>query len=259
MSAAVTDVVLFDPAAIELATDPREGVLQCCEQGKAWLAYAVEHRLIEQIVQLRSQAGLLEALARQMHLGKEAARAATELVRQAERAIGVAIRTGQEAGDIETIEEAKSRGGKTSQHGCDTTVSKPKPTDYAAHHELSGPGIYAMTDGVSDERFEAAIGEAKVEGNLSRANVVRKIKGTTPARASVARPEILRNTHHLQPTKVIGRTVVGLEGFCMGVALLEPEHYEGLDQNDVEEWSSSLRKSLRSLNQFAKELNHVRV
>ena len=33
-----------------------------------------------------------------------------------------------------------------------------------------------MTDGVSDTDFEDAIGEAKAEGNLSRANVVRKIR-----------------------------------------------------------------------------------
>lgn len=34
-----------------------------------------------------------------------------------------------------------------------------------------------MTDGVSDEQFETAIDEAKDEGNLSRANVVRKVQG----------------------------------------------------------------------------------
>jgi len=33
-----------------------------------------------------------------------------------------------------------------------------------------------MTDGVSDADFEDAIGESKAEGNLSRANVVRKLR-----------------------------------------------------------------------------------
>src|SRR5262249_47258596 len=45
---------------------------------------------------------------------------------------------------------------------------------------------YAMTDGVSDTDFEDAIGEAKAEGNLSRANVVRKVRrrrGEPPAPA----------------------------------------------------------------------------
>ena len=43
-----------------------------------------------------------------------------------------------------------------------------------------------MTDGVSDSDFEDAIGEAKVEGNMSRANVVRKVRrrrGEPPAPA----------------------------------------------------------------------------
>jgi hypothetical protein len=33
-----------------------------------------------------------------------------------------------------------------------------------------------MTDGISDTDFEDALGEAKAEGNLSRANVVRKVR-----------------------------------------------------------------------------------
>jgi hypothetical protein len=45
---------------------------------------------------------------------------------------------------------------------------------------------YSMTDGVSDSDFEDALAEAKEEDNLSRANVVRKIK--KPAPASDAEP-----------------------------------------------------------------------
>ncbi len=33
-----------------------------------------------------------------------------------------------------------------------------------------------MTDGVTDEEFAEALDEAKAEGNLSRANVVRKLR-----------------------------------------------------------------------------------
>jgi hypothetical protein len=36
--------------------------------------------------------------------------------------------------------------------------------------------LYAMADATPDD-FDAAIEEAKAEGNLSRANVVRKVKG----------------------------------------------------------------------------------
>ena len=51
----------------------------------------------------------------------------------------------------------------------------------------NGAGIYAMTDGVSDADFEDAIGEAKAEGNLSRANVVRKIRQRRSRGAARAR------------------------------------------------------------------------
>ncbi|SHR21298.1 Uncharacterised protein [Mycobacteroides abscessus subsp. abscessus] len=38
-----------------------------------------------------------------------------------------------------------------------------------------------MTDGVSDEQFEEVITQAKVEGDLSRANVARKCKDKAQA------------------------------------------------------------------------------
>ena len=38
---------------------------------------------------------------------------------------------------------------------------------------------YAVADDVTNEQFDAAIDEAKAEGNLSRANVVRKVRGET--------------------------------------------------------------------------------
>ncbi len=38
--------------------------------------------------------------------------------------------------------------------------------------------VYKITDDVTDEQFEEAITEAKDEGNLSRANVVRKVGKT---------------------------------------------------------------------------------
>lgn len=102
---------------------------------------------------------------------------AAEFVRRAERGLGVAIREGQERGDVlrkgQRVDRLQSR-----QENRDTVISRP--TDYAQPHELSGEpqgfGIYGMTDGVSDEQFEEAVTEARDEGNLSRANVAHKCK-----------------------------------------------------------------------------------
>jgi hypothetical protein len=52
------------------------------------------------------------------------------------------------------------------------------PADFASGSELrgNGAGIYHLADGVSDEEFEDALGQAKAGQDLSRANVVRKIR-----------------------------------------------------------------------------------
>ena len=52
-------------------------------------------------------------------------------------------------------------------------------SDFASVTELhgkKGDGIYALTDNATDDQFESALTEARDEGNVSRANVVRKLK-----------------------------------------------------------------------------------
>lgn len=100
--------------------------------------------------------------------------AAAEIVRRAERCLGLAIRKGQEEG---RIAKRGDIGGNRKAESDDVHVLH-RPTDFAAPDDLSNArgGIYAMTDGVAAEHFEAAIESAKAEKNLSRANVVRKAK-----------------------------------------------------------------------------------
>jgi hypothetical protein len=111
----------------------------------------------------------------QKQLGKDAQLAAAEIVRRAERGIGLAIRRGQQNGKIRRRGDHGERAGGDSD---DNTISRPGPANYATTGELrgNGAGIYHMTDGVSDEDFEEALAEAKTEQDLSRANVVRKIR-----------------------------------------------------------------------------------
>lgn len=71
-------------------------------------------------------------------------------------------------------------GGKRRHGQLGTSDTEHKPTATSILGE--GPirtQVAAMTDEVSDEDFDAAIEEAKQEGNLSRANVARKVKPTT--------------------------------------------------------------------------------
>lgn len=54
---------------------------------------------------------------------------------------------------------------------------------FADHNERTD--IYRVTDDVSDDQFEAAVTEAKAEGDLSRANVVRRPPWPCPGRLGV--------------------------------------------------------------------------
>lgn len=89
-----------DPSVLERAADPGEFIVQACERAKAWLREALEHGDIEQIAECKSQAEAVRVYTMSKQLGKDAELAATEIVRRAERGIGVAIRRGQALGEI---------------------------------------------------------------------------------------------------------------------------------------------------------------
>lgn len=97
---------------------------------------------------------------------------------RAERGLGVAIRAGQEAGEIATIEVAAKRREELKKGTLSSEDTVPSARAFASRAELYGGlgdnGIYAMTDNVSDERFALVLTEAQSEGNVSRSNIVRK-------------------------------------------------------------------------------------
>lgn len=167
-----------DPGFIERSADPGEFIIQACERAKTWLREALDHGDIDQIVEVKSQAEAVRVYTMQKQLGKDAQLSASEIVRRAERGIGVAIRRGQEAGEI-----YKREGGQPRKFNQGETTVKPRPvTDFVSYDDLRGndAGIYDMTDGVTDEQFDAVVANARAEGNLTRANVVRKLKRMVP-------------------------------------------------------------------------------
>ena len=97
------------------------------------------------------------------------------MVRRMEHALVTAIRDGQKAGEIESITEARSRA-RSNQNVGNALIAKPRPLDFEPNLYSNGSQLLQMADGVSREDFETALSEAKDEGNVSRANVVRKIK-----------------------------------------------------------------------------------
>lgn len=178
------------PAGIQsLSPDAREaGVTRYLSDARDRLALALRETGPESVASIRAELSTVQEMTRQLGLSKEIQNDAAEMVRRSEYALGKAIRAGQEAGVVRT------RGGKRGVHvpGVRGSISQTSATkvcdiasatDFATNAMLYGDergdktnGIYAMADGVGENEFEEALTAAREEGNVSRANVVRKIR-----------------------------------------------------------------------------------
>ncbi len=65
---------------------------------------------------------------------------------------------------------------------------------------------------------------------------------------------VIGRVRKLDPVRISRETVNALEGLAMGVSLLDPEDFQSLTVADREEWATSLKTSMRSLNRFMKEM-----
>src|SRR5215470_13528498 len=99
-----------DLDVIDRCADPAEFVVQACQRAKAWLTEALERGEIEQIAEIKSQAEAVRVYTTQKQLGRDAQLAAAEIVRRAERGIGLAIRRGQANGEIARRGDRGGRG-----------------------------------------------------------------------------------------------------------------------------------------------------
>lgn len=174
-AANVAELEALSPQARELA------VTHMLDEARSWLAHAMEATEPRRIAEFRAFMATVAETTRQLGLAREIQLDAQEMVRRAERGVGVAIRRGQETGEIATRDEMKSYAGQVRQRRDETASldRKPAPSDFVPSRDdltTNGAGILNLTDGVSDEAFEAGLAEAKDEENLSRANVVRKVQ-----------------------------------------------------------------------------------
>lgn len=305
-----------EPGFLERSADPAEFVIQACERAKTWLREALDHGDIDQIVEVKSQAEAVRVYTMQKQLGKDAQISATEIVRRAERGMGLAIRKAQDSGDLNrpgTHEGNQYTIGTVHQHDS----SKPKVTDFASKGELygggrpGGAGIFHLTDDVSNQAFEEAVEEAKADGDLSRASLARRIRAKTPrprsddwipepgdnhGEAPVQRRKLIRawaekgyssrqmaqmlggmRSHTIREigremgveiaadaiigktrihdsSRIVRETVHGLEGFVMGLDLV---NFDDLDPAEVSEWTASLADSTRRLSRFIRQLKET--
>ncbi len=172
----MSDLVVIpqDPAALDTVKDPAAVMVALVDQARTMLAQAQGMEGLADVIEWKSRAEAIRVYTQQKDMGHEAELSAAEIVRRAERRIGQLIREGQAAGEI------RAKG----EHGV-LHDQKNSPNDYLTPGEPQA-AVWAITDNVSDDAFEEAIAEAKEEGNLSRANVVRKVKPTTADRIKAA-------------------------------------------------------------------------
>ncbi len=153
--------------------DQETDVADRINQARIWIANAGQVTELLPALQFNSLVVAIEKTARQLGLSKEVRSDAQEVVRRSERCVGVAVRNAQDEGTLTGQDSSRTlgTGGKRRGHQSTTTsIGDVIPRG------RSRTETYAITDGVSDERFEQAIAEARAEGCLSRANVARKAR-----------------------------------------------------------------------------------
>jgi len=306
-------VLAADAELLERSADPAGFVVAACERARAWLREALEHGGIEQIAEIKSQAEAVRVYTAQKQLGKDAELAAAEVVRRAERGIGVAIRRAQHDGQVAKRGDRGGRGAPGVRGG--------NPGDARGDHLGSSAaffrngkeraGSYAMADGVSDTEFEDALRQAKADRDLSRANVVRKIRQRRGAasepgqqvpepadrspKAAARRRELIGQlaargmasqqigeqlgigsdrvrrearehgidiradaavgrARRFDTNRIVRETVHALEGLAMGAGLADLAE---IDPAEAPQWAASLRRSLRALRRFARQIEQV--
>lgn len=278
------------PGTLGEYSDPAAFVELALTRAKEWLVEAIEQGDIGSIVELKSQAEAIRVYTTQKQLGKDAELNAAEIVRRAERGLGLAVRKGQDEGTIRTPADRDHTWLNQHGRGPFRDVGKTSPTEiFNNHAEVTD--AYAMTDDVSDEQFEEALATARDEKNLARANIVRKIKGESvddklnvarqlaasgntvqqiATRLGYTRPgmveflkrhdievpaeHVVRGTRNLNSTRIVDAAVGSVNGIGM---LFDQIVYSDLPAENVQGWLAILNESIRSLTTLRNRLKET--
>lgn len=237
------------------------------------------------VAAIKAELSTVAEATKQLGLSKEIQEDAVEMIRRAEYALRRAHRSAQESGTL------PNRGGWADGHREPISIGTTKAL-YGGDETRAQ--IIAMTDGVEESDFEDALAEAREEGNLSRANVVRKIKQQASPQTRDQRAEIIAEMaaegHHRDqvarhlgigrgavndiakdyrinfPADSVGRvrradsarivreTVNTLEGVLLALPLVD---LDDLDPIEAEQWTASLTKSLSELRRFNNKIKEA--
>lgn len=221
-------------------------------QSRFGLQVAIAAQNLPGIMEWKAKASAIQDLARQLQLGKDMQLDAAEFLRRAERGLGVAIRGGQARGEIR-------RGGQSDTYGNAWVTSQPLttrsgPNDFASQSELHGAnlprtGIYAMTDGVTNEAFEAALAEARQEANLSRANVARKAREQSKPDPVIDADPCTPVRKTARGRKTVQGMAIDLHGWAAAIIDIDPAE---VPTDEVAQEIKSISESMCSIRKFMK-------
>lgn len=205
-----------------------------------WLG---EVEKIEDVIHQKCATEAIATFIREKELGRSAELAAAEIIRRCERRIAQLIRVGQEAGEI------RKRGDNTKDPVLQENLVSPSAYIRGSKEIVDA---YAMTDGVTEKKFDEVIAEAKAEGNLSRANVVRKVKGTPAPKSE--RSEWQRGTRRIDPNRIMAQTAIALDALVSTIPMVD---IPALDPDVIAQWAGPMKQSLLALNRFLKEITNA--
>lgn len=280
------DVQDHSPAMREVA------VSSYLEHAKEWLSTAVEMTGPDVIAGARAEIATAAEATKQLGLSREIQLDAEEMVRRAEYALGKAVRKGQAEGEVGSRADAGWTARNLQSQGQTLKTS----TEEIFTSSQQRTEIYALSDNATPDQFEAALGEARAEGNPSRANVVRKVKQanlptTRDAKADVisdlaaegyssrqmvdrlgvseSRVREIARAYDIEipADAVIGKQVKRMDHTAaVESAVTELENWAGslkyidltqVDFSEADEWAASLTDSLTELRRFIKQIKET--
>lgn len=223
----------------------------------------------QSIVEWKAKAGAIQELTKQLQLSKGLQLDAAEFVRRTERALGVAIRVGQQEGTVETTADAKRRAGRKRQGSApsyEDGAGKTPVNTLLTHTEQTGGkhrehSVFALTDGVTDVQFAEALAEARTEGNLSRANVARKARAkaalvdSAPVEPEpVPSPEPKRRLTKHDSAEMLANISGMLNGIVETLPFVDPSD---IDFSASKAVVQSIRTSMIRIRALLKEIENV--
>lgn len=222
----MTDLLPVESDVASLELDPVAYMATVLHRAKSWLD---EAQNIDDVRNAKAIAIGYENVIREKEMAFDAQLAATEIVRRCERRVGELVRRGQADGTV-----ARNHIGVVDGNTKTVTAAA------GVNHRSQVAPLVALADAPRSD-FDAAIESAKAEGNLSRANVVRKVKGETKPEG---RSEWHYKKHHIDSNRIVERLAIELDAATTGLDLIDPST---LDEHLRVSSMESIRKSIQTI------------